>query len=146
MNRSLSLPAESQSSGRSLPPVDSAWDEPNGFAGGGGDLSTTRLLTAYRSGIFPGSVPVNRFYWWSPDSRAVLFPGRIRITRSLRKSIRNKGLQVSFDRDFPAVVLGLRRPAQLCGRHLDHRRHVSGLRRLHRAGYGPLGRSPYCRG
>lgn len=87
-----------------FPPVDSAWDEPNGLLAVGGDLSVTRLENAYRSGIFPWFGPEEPIYWWSPDPRAVLFPGRIRISRSLRKSIRNKGYNIVFDKNFPAVV------------------------------------------
>lgn len=105
MTRSLSLhllnpnrPEEA------FPPVDTAWEEPNGLLAVGGDLSVSRLMNAYRSGIFPWFGPQEPIYWWSPDPRAVLFPGRIRLTRSLRKSIRNKGYNIAFDRNFSGVV------------------------------------------
>ncbi len=87
-----------------FPPVEMAWDEPNGLLAFGGDLSSTRLINAYKSGIFPWYNPDEPIYWWSPDPRAVLFPKKIRISRSLRKTIRNKGYRISFDQDFSAVI------------------------------------------
>ncbi len=89
-----------------FPPVERAWDEPNGLLAVGGDLSIKRLLTAYKSGIFPWFGPREPIYWWSPDPRTVLFPEHLRITRSLRKSLRNKGYRITFDFDtcFAEVV------------------------------------------
>jgi len=87
-----------------FPPVEMAWDEPNGLLAFGGDLSPTRLINAYKSGIFPWYNPDEPIYWWTPDPRAVLYPNKIRISRSLRKTIRNKGYRISFDLDFSGVV------------------------------------------
>jgi leucyl/phenylalanyl-tRNA--protein transferase len=87
-----------------FPPVGRAWDEPNGLLAVGGDLSIKRLLNAYKSGIFPWFGPREPIYWWSPDPRTVLFPEHLRITRSLRKSLRNKGYRISFDTCFAEVV------------------------------------------
>lgn len=90
-----------------FPPVEMAWEEPNGLLAFGGDLSPTRLINAYQSGIFPWYNPEEPIYWWSPDPRAVLYPNEIRLSRSLRKSIRsiqNKGYEIRFDTDFAAVV------------------------------------------
>ncbi len=87
-----------------FPPVEMAWEEPNGLLAFGGDLSEQRLINAYNSGIFPWYNPDEPIYWWSPDPRAVLYPNKIHLSRSLRKTIRNKGYSISFDRDFPAVV------------------------------------------
>ncbi|HPQ94441.1 MAG TPA: leucyl/phenylalanyl-tRNA--protein transferase, partial [Thiolinea sp.] len=56
------------------------------------------------SGIFPWFDVRDPIYWWSPDPRAVLYPGRLRISRSLRKSMRNRGYRVCFDRNFSGVV------------------------------------------
>ncbi|HPE61682.1 MAG TPA: leucyl/phenylalanyl-tRNA--protein transferase [Thiolinea sp.] len=87
-----------------FPPLEQAWDEPNGLLAVGGDLSVPRLLRAYRSGIFPWFGLREPIYWWSPDPRAVLFPERLRISRSLRKSMRNRDYRVCFDRNFAEVV------------------------------------------
>ncbi len=95
---------DSTTSHEAFPPTEMAWKEPNGLLAMGGDLSPERLINAYRSGIFPWFNEGDPILWWSPDPRAVLYPQNIRITRSLRKSIRNKGYQLSFDQNFAAVV------------------------------------------
>ena len=87
-----------------FPPVELALNEPNGLIAFGGDLSPTRLITAYKSGIFPWYNPDEPIYWWSPNPRAVLYPNKIIIRRSLRKSIRNKGYTITFDHDFSGVI------------------------------------------
>jgi len=89
-NQSLNLTLlDPNASDEPFPPLDHAWEEPNGLLAFGGDLSPTRLINAYKSGIFPWFNPQEPIYWWSPDPRAVLFPENTRITKSLRKSIRN---------------------------------------------------------
>ena len=90
--------------GAPFPPVETAEREPDGLLALGGDLQPQRLLTAYRSGIFPWYSAGQPLLWWSPDPRTVLFPERLKISRSLRKSLRNKPFQVTFDHAFDAVV------------------------------------------
>jgi leucyl/phenylalanyl-tRNA--protein transferase len=87
-----------------FPPTELAWGSPNGLLAMGGDLSPIRLINAYRAGIFPWFNQGEPIYWWSPDPRAVLYPHKIKISRSLKKTLRNKGYQLYFDRDFSAVV------------------------------------------
>lgn len=88
-----------------FPPVSEALDEPNGLLAFGGDLRPSRLLAAYREGIFPwyDEPPI---LWWSPDPRAVIFPDAIHISRSLRKTLRRSDFNITLDRDFDAVVAG----------------------------------------
>ena len=118
-----------------FPSVDLAWDEPNGLLAVGGDLSLPRLKNAYSNGIFPWFGPREPIYWWSPDPRAVLFPGRIRITRSLRKTLRNKGYTVSFDRNFAAVVHACAAPRNYtAGTWITADMHEAYCR-LHQAGW-----------
>jgi len=93
-----------------FPPVEMAWEEPNGLVAVGGDLSPLRLVNAYRSGIFPWFNDGEPIYWWSPDPRAVIFPKKLHITRSLRKTARNKGYQISFDTDFKKTVASCAAP------------------------------------
>src|SRR5918999_5925997 len=83
-----------------FPPVDRALREPDGLLAAGGDLSPARLLAAYRRGIFPWYSAGQPVLWWSPDPRAVLFPREFRCSRSLAKSIRNRGFETAIDRDF----------------------------------------------
>ena len=78
--------------------------EPNGLLAVGGDLSPQRLRNAYRLGIFPWFSAGQPILWWSPDPRLVLFPDRLRISRSLRKTLRRGTFTVSLDRDFGAVI------------------------------------------
>lgn len=85
-----------------FPPVESA--TPEGLVAVGGDLSPPRLLAAYRSGIFPWYSAGQPILWWSPDPRAVLYLDDFRPSRSLRKSLRNRGYNVRFDTTFTTVI------------------------------------------
>ena len=85
-----------------FPPVEQA--TPEGLLAIGGDLSSDRLLEAYRRGIFPWYSAGQPILWWSPDPRAVLFLDNFKISRSLSKRIRKKIYTTSFDRCFRKVV------------------------------------------
>lgn len=109
-----------------FPPVEQAWEEPNGLLAVGGDLSLPRLKNAYRNGIFPWFGPREPIYWWSPNPRTVLFPHKLRITRSLRKSIRNKGYRITFDTCFSEVVNACAAPrAYTNGTWITHEMHTA---------------------
>ncbi len=90
-----------------FPEAQLADDSIGGLLAIGGDLSPQRLLAAYRAGAFPwydnDQAPI---LWWSPDPRAVIEPGAMRVTRSFRKRLRNAGFSLSWDRAFAAVVGG----------------------------------------
>ena len=87
-----------------FPPLEQVLDEPEGLLAAGGDLSVPRLLAAYRRGIFPWYSAGQPVLWWSPNPREVLVPGEFRCSRSLGKTLRNRGFGVTFDSDFAAVV------------------------------------------
>jgi len=87
-----------------FPPVERALREPNGLLCAGGDLSPQRILEAYRHGIFPWYVKDEPILWWCPDPRMVLVPHEFKISRSLRKTLRNGNYRIEFDRHFPAVI------------------------------------------
>ncbi len=87
-----------------FPPVERALAQPNGLLAAGADLSPPRLLDAYRRGIFPWYSDGEPILWWSPDPRMVLFTDELKVSRSLAKSVRNKGFEVRFDTAFAAVV------------------------------------------
>lgn len=70
----------------------------------GGDLSPARLLAAYRLGIFPWYEEDQPILWWSPDPRAVLEPGKLRVSRSLRKTLRSDRFRVSVNNAFEDVI------------------------------------------
>ncbi len=93
-----------------FPPLERALDEPAGLLAAGGDLSPARVLAAYQRGIFPWYSPGQPVLWWSPDPRAVLFPGELKVTRSLAKTLRNRGFETRIDADFEAVIEGCAAP------------------------------------
>jgi leucyl/phenylalanyl-tRNA--protein transferase len=83
---------------------------PEGLLAVGGDLSSERLLAAYRHGIFPWYNPGQPILWWSPDPRAVLYPEKLKISRSLRKTLKRGQLRVTFDSCFREVMLACAAP------------------------------------
>lgn len=87
-----------------FPDVDYAMIQPNGLLAVGGDLSPARLLHAYQRGIFPWFSEGQPILWWAPDPRAVLLPSALRISRSLKKTLRREKFQVTFDRVFLPVI------------------------------------------
>jgi leucyl/phenylalanyl-tRNA---protein transferase len=89
-----------------FPPVERALKEPNGLLAAGGDLSAERLLAAYGRGIFPWYSGVEPILWWSPDPRMVLRCDELKVSRSLAKSVRNKGYEVRIDTAFEQVLAG----------------------------------------
>ena len=87
-----------------FPDVDYAMIQPNGLLAVGGDLSPARLLHAYQRGIFPWFSEAQPILWWAPDPRAVLLPGGLKISRSLKKTLRRGEFEVSFNRVFARVI------------------------------------------
>lgn len=81
-----------------------ALQDPDGLLAVGGDLSPPRLLYAYRHGIFPWYHADQPILWWSPDPRAVIFPGEVHLSRSLRRRIAKGGYTASFDTAFAEVL------------------------------------------
>ena len=86
--------------------------EPNGLLGFGGEIGPEWLLSAYRMGIFPWFNQADPVLWWSPDPRLVLFPGEIRIRRSLKRVLRQKRFEVCVDTAFAEVIAACAAPRQ----------------------------------
>lgn len=93
-----------------LPPIEQALDEPNGLLAAGGDLTPRRLIAAYRRGVFPWFAAGQPILWWAPDPRAVLVPAEFRCSRSLAKTMRNRGFELVVDRAFEAVIAACAAP------------------------------------
>jgi leucyl/phenylalanyl-tRNA--protein transferase len=85
-----------------FPSPDSASEE--GLVAVGGEITTVRVLSAYRQGIFPWYSEDQPVLWWSPEPRAVIYPDSIKISRSLRKSLRNKHFHITADQAFTDVI------------------------------------------
>lgn len=83
---------------------DPASAGPEGLLAFGGDLSSERVLLAYRMGIFPWSESSQPILWWSPDPRLILYPGDLHIAKSLKRSIKSKKFSVTVDTRFSDVI------------------------------------------
>jgi len=87
-----------------FPQLSEALTEPNGLIAIGGDLSVPRLLNAYQHGIFPWFSEGEPILWWSPDPRMVLFPAELKISNSLKKTLKNKTFELRFNTAFREVI------------------------------------------
>lgn len=87
-----------------FPPVDRALRSPNGLLCAGAELSTQRLLDAYSRGIFPWFSEGEPILWWSPDPRMVLFPGELKVSRSLRRTVAKGRFETRYDTAFARVI------------------------------------------
>lgn len=70
----------------------------------GGDLSVERLLCAYKNGIFPWFSEGEPILWWSPNPRFVLFPEKLKISKSMKQVLRNKDYEVTVNKAFEDVI------------------------------------------
>lgn len=89
-----------------FPPVEMALRDPDGLLAIGGDLSPTRMLQAYRRGIFPWYSEGEPILWWSPSQRAVFRSDGVHLSRRLRRQLHHSGWMVRADTRFDAVVRG----------------------------------------
>jgi leucyl/phenylalanyl-tRNA--protein transferase len=87
-----------------FPPLANALTEPNGLIAIGGDLSFNRLLSAYQQGIFPWFSDGEPIMWWSPNPRMVLFPNELKISNSLKKTLKNCPFEIRFNTAFRQVI------------------------------------------
>ncbi|MBL1320769.1 MAG: leucyl/phenylalanyl-tRNA--protein transferase [Methylophaga sp.] len=97
-----------ESANSPFPTLDQALDD--GLLAVGGDLSSQRLLNAYRNGIFPWFNEHDPILWWAPDPRMVLFTNQIKISKSLRKTLNNTQLSITMDRAFADVMAACSAP------------------------------------
>lgn len=91
-----------------FPPVHLA--SRTGLLAVGGDLSSERLLAAYRQGIFPWYSQGEPVLWWSPHPRFVLFPQELKVSRSMRQFMKKGLIRITYDRDFSAVIASCQKP------------------------------------
>jgi leucyl/phenylalanyl-tRNA--protein transferase len=72
----------------------------------GGNLSPGMLISAYEQGIFPWYNEGDPVIWQSPDPRFVLFPEKLHVSLSMRKILKTKTFNITFDADFSGVING----------------------------------------
>jgi leucyl/phenylalanyl-tRNA--protein transferase len=85
-----------------FPPVEFA--SKDGLLAIGGDLSVKRLIDAYNRGIFPWYDATQPVLWWSPDPRMVLFPKKLKVSKSMRQVLKKGNYQVSYNKAFAEVL------------------------------------------
>ena len=85
-----------------FPPVELA--EEDGLLAVGGDLSEQRLLHAYSLGIFPWYSQETPILWYSPHERFVLFPDKVKVTKSMRQTLRSGKFTITENKAFPLVI------------------------------------------
>jgi leucyl/phenylalanyl-tRNA--protein transferase len=84
-----------------FPPATDAIED--GLLAIGGELTSERLLLAYKNGIFPwyeGDLPL----WWNPDPRFVLFPDELYVSKSMQQLLKKKAFEFTINKDFSAVI------------------------------------------
>jgi len=87
-----------------FPPVEDSLLEPDGLLAAGGDLSSGRLLSAYRLGIFPWYDEGQPLLWWSPDPRCVFLKGGFHQSRRLRRYLRQSSAEIRVNTSFGEVI------------------------------------------
>ncbi|QKQ26724.1 leucyl/phenylalanyl-tRNA--protein transferase [Candidatus Reidiella endopervernicosa] len=118
-----------------FPDVSQALLEPDGLLAFGGNLNQRCLLKAYRHGIFPWYNEGEPILWWSPDPRTVLFPDELKISRSLKKTLRKAPFQITLDRAFNSVMAGCAEPRKdQSGTWIDEKMGLA-YQNLHRNGH-----------
>jgi leucyl/phenylalanyl-tRNA--protein transferase len=79
------------------------YKSPEGLIAIGGELSSARLLSAYRLGIFPW-YSEDPILWWNPPQRFILYPQKLHISKNLNKSLRNHNYQIWINKDTAATI------------------------------------------
>lgn len=70
----------------------------------GGDLSAERLILAYQHGIFPWFSDDDPICWYSPHERCVIYPDKVKVSKSMKQTLRNGGFKVTADKAFEKVI------------------------------------------
>jgi len=86
-----------------FPNVETASQE--GIVAIGGDLSSKRLVLAYKSGIFPWYNQGEPIIWYSPNPRMVLFPQDLKIAKSMHKILKDNIFKITYNQNFKEVIL-----------------------------------------
>lgn len=93
-----------------FPPIERAMRRPNGLLAAGADLSSRRLIDAYRHGIFPWFSEGDPILWWSPDPRQVLFVDALHVSHRLRRRLKRGEFEMRANTSFREVMLACAAP------------------------------------
>lgn len=85
-----------------FPPLTEA--NPEGLLAAGGDLSPERVLYAYQNGIFPWYDSYQPILWWTPDPRFVLYPHKLKVSKSTKQILKNQSFEITINRNFRDVI------------------------------------------
>lgn len=105
-----------------FPPLDQALTNPDGLIAIDGELTSERLLDAYSQGIFPWFSEGEPIMWWSPNPRMVLFPSELKLSSSLKKTLKKQPFEVKINTAFREVMMACsqaKRPDQ-AGTWINH--------------------------
>ena len=88
-----------------FPEYELALKEPDGLIAAGGLLDVEWLKEAYTRGIFPWfNSDDEEILWWCPSERAILYPGEMHVSRSLRKVLKRDLFHIAYDHNFKGVL------------------------------------------
>ncbi|MDC1266269.1 leucyl/phenylalanyl-tRNA--protein transferase [Flavobacteriaceae bacterium] len=85
-----------------FPPLAEANSE--GLLAVGGDLSPERVLYAYLNGIFPWYESDQPILWWAPNPRFVLYPHKLKVSKSTKQILKNQSFEITINRNFKDVI------------------------------------------
>ena len=85
-----------------FPPLSEA--SPDGLLAVGGDLSPERVLYAYQNGIFPWYESDQPILWWAPNPRFVLYPHKLKVSKSTKQILKKQSFEITVDRNFKEVI------------------------------------------
>ncbi|MDR9456006.1 MAG: leucyl/phenylalanyl-tRNA--protein transferase [Salegentibacter sp.] len=88
--------------GDPFPPVDYADEQ--GLLAVGGELNVKSLIAAYSQGIFPWYDDSQPVLWWSPDPRMVLFPEKLKVSKSMKQLLKKDAFKITYNEDFVQVL------------------------------------------
>ena len=83
---------------------DPILSEDDGLLAVGGDLNPDRLILAYANGIFPWYNPDDEILWWASPYRPVYFPGEVKLSKSMKASLRKYDFEIKLDNDFDTLI------------------------------------------
>lgn len=101
-----------------FPSPDLALLEPDGLLAAGGNLKPDTLLQAYKRGIFPWYSQSQPILWWSPNPRCVIYPEKLHISHSLRRTLNKAPYTIRENTAFKQVMLECALPRKITNSEL----------------------------